>query len=290
MYYKFSEEELRSICRRHIEYLEKWSRNIIDMILKKEYGENYFNSIVENNEPLIKKDIRDKASEMLRNHPDRFNKAIDTLFLEDIIYILCKDSLYKKHFKTFLDKMYPDGKSEVSTFLKRLVPIRNKLSHANPISIREVEKCICYCNDFIDGVKEYFYLLGEDKVYNVPNVIKMTDSLGKVYNLSNEKSFESVYINNKSRDDLHKFEIGDRYSVWLELDPSFSEDEYTFRWTVKNGRKLLSTTSKLDLEITEDLINKEQAIYCLIKSTKSWHKYGDYDQQFAIAFQVLPPM
>lgn len=31
MLYKLSEEELRSICRKNIESLEKWARNIIDM-------------------------------------------------------------------------------------------------------------------------------------------------------------------------------------------------------------------------------------------------------------------
>lgn len=286
MLYRYSEEEVRSICRNSIESFEKWARIIIDMKLKEQYGENYFNATI-SNENIIKKDIRDKANNMLQNHPDRFNKEIDTLFLEEIVYLLCKDKLYKNSFKSFLDIMYPDGKSEVRTFLKRLIPIRNKLSHSNPLSIREAEQCICYCNDFIEGVKKYFKMIGEDIVYNVPNAIKLIDSLGNIYNLNNKESFKSIYVNHNPHNDLYKFEIGDRYSAWLELDPSFDKGEYTFRWT--EGQTLLSTEPRIDLEITEDLVNTQQAIYCTIKSTKSWHKYGTYDQQFAIVFQVLPP-
>lgn len=288
MLYGYSEEEVRSICRSSIESFEKWARVIIDMKLKEQYGQNYFNATI-NDEYIIKKEIRDKANDMLRNHPDRFNKEIDTLFLEEIIYLLCKDKLYKNSFKSFLDIMYPDGRSEVRTFLERLIPIRNKLSHSNPLSIREAEQCICYSNDFIQGIKEYFKMIGEDRVYNVPNAIKLIDSLGNTYNLNNEKSFESIYVNNNSSNDLYKFKIGDRYSAWLQLDPSFDKSEYIFRWNVEGKWTLLSTESRIDLEITEDLINIHQAIYCTIKSTKSWHKYGTYDQQFAIVFQVLPP-
>ena len=86
MLYGYSEEEVRSICRSSIESFEKWARVIIDMKLKEQYGQNYFNATI-NDEYIIKKEIRDKANDMLRNHPDRFNKEIDTLFLEEIIYL-----------------------------------------------------------------------------------------------------------------------------------------------------------------------------------------------------------
>lgn len=156
--YRYSEEKLRSICRRSIEPFEKWARTIVDIRLKACYGENYFNETINNN-PIIKKDIRNKAVEMMNSQSERFNKEIDTLFLDEIINILCKNDLYKNCFKEFLDIMYPDGVSEVRTFLKRLIPIRNKLSHTNSFSIREAEQCICYCNDFINGVKEYFKMM-----------------------------------------------------------------------------------------------------------------------------------
>lgn len=289
MLYKLSEEELRSICRKNIESLEKWARNIIDMRLKKAHGDNYFYKILENGEPLFKKSITEKAEKMLVENSQIFSRPIDTLYLDEIIYVLCKKKLYNENFKEFLKIMYPNGAEEVRTFLKRLIPIRNKLSHANPLSIREAEQCICYCNDFIDGVKQYYNQIGVERVYNVPNAIKLTDSLGRSYDLNKDISFESIFIGDgKDYNNLHSFELGDKYVAWLDLDPSFSEDDYIFNWHIECG-DTVSTKSKLELEITENLIREKLAIYCTIKSKKNWHRYNGYDQQFAIVFQVLPP-
>ncbi len=83
-------------------------------------------------------------------------------------------------------------------------------------------------------------------------------------------------------------QVGEKYSVWLTLDPSFPSEHYTFNWHIECGRKL-GTSSRLDIDITEDMIRERCAIYCEVKSTKSWHRYNGYDQQFAVVFQVLPP-
>ena len=80
-----------------------------------------------------------------------------------------------------MDNIYPDGCDEARTYLKRLIPIRNKLSHSNPISIREAERVICYCNDFVDGIKIYFEKKGMGNMFNVPHAIRLNDSLGNEY-------------------------------------------------------------------------------------------------------------
>ena len=94
-----------------------------------------------------------------------------------IIYLLCTDKFYQLMFKDILIHSYPQGNNEAREFLGRLIPIRNKLSHSNPITIREAEKAICYSNDFIDGVKEYYKKEGKDRMYNVPTIIRIIDSL-----------------------------------------------------------------------------------------------------------------
>ena len=238
--------------------------------------------------PVIKKSIRDKAKEMMKNHPQRFQRKIDTLFLDEIIYLLCRNDLYNKFFKNFLDSIYPDGNAEARTFLNRLVPIRNCLSHSNPISVRDAERCICYSNDFIEGVKEYFYVKGQGRVFNTPNAIKLTDSLGNEFHLNKDKSFESICINRVGTNQLYQFHIGEKYSAWLTLDPSFEPEQYTFDWHIECGRHL-GSNSRIDIEITEDMIRVRCPIYCTIRSTNSWHRYRGYDQQFAIVFQVIPP-
>lgn len=288
MFYSFSEEELRSVCRVNIEAFEKWARTIIDSELTKNLGENYFDIELTPGVPVVKKSIRDKTAQMMRSNPQRFHRKIDTLFLDEIIYLLCKNDLYKRFFKDFLDLIYPDGNSEARTYLNRLVPIRNCLSHSNPISMRDAERCICYTNDFIDGVKQYFYDKGEERVFNTPNAIKLNDSLGNEFQLNKDTMFETIVINRAGTTQLHQFNLGERYSAWLTLDPSFAPDQYTIDWHIECGRHL-GSDSRLDIEIAEDMIRERCPIYCTIKSTKSWHRYRGYDQQFAIVFQVLPP-
>ena len=288
MLYSFSEEEIRSLCRVNIEAFEKWARTIIDSELTKNLGVNYFDLELAPNVPVVKKSIRDKTAQMMISNPQRFHRKIDTLFLDEIIYLLCRNNLYKRFFKDFLDLIYPDGNAEARTYLNRLVPIRNCLSHSNPISIRDAERCICYTNDFIDGVKQYFYDKGEERVFNTPNAIKLNDSLGNEFQLNKDTMFESICINRTGTTQLHQFHLGERYSAWLTLDPSFTPEQYTIEWHIECGRHL-GNDSRLDIEIAEDMIRERCPIYCTIKSTKSWHRYRGYDQQFAIVFQVLPP-
>ncbi len=288
MFFSLPEEELRSLCRVNIEAFEKWARTIIHSELTKKIGANYFDVELSPGVPVVKKSIRDKTAAMIKSQPGRFYKKIDTLFLEEIIYLLCRNDLYKNYFKEFLDLIYPDGNAEARTYLNRLIPIRNSLSHSNPISMRDAERCICYTNDFIDGVKLYYQSKGEERVFNTPNAIKLNDSLGNEFSLNKDKSFESININKTGTDQLYQFHIGERYSAWLTLDPSFSSDQYIFNWNVECGR-FLGNDSRLEIEITEDMVRERCPIYCTIKSNKNWHRYSGYDQQFAIIFQVLPP-
>ena len=149
MFYSISENELRSICKINLEAFEKWARTIIHNELVTELGENYFDIELSSGVPVVKKEIRLKTEKMMQKQPQRFHRKIDTLFLDEIIYLLCRHDLYKRFFKKFLDFIYPDGNAEARTYLNRLVPIRNCLSHSNPISVRDAERCICYTNDFI---------------------------------------------------------------------------------------------------------------------------------------------
>ena len=144
---------------------------------------------------------------------------MDTLFIDDIIYILCHSTLYKSLFKEALDEIYPDGCSEVRTILSRLVPIRNSLSHSNPISIHQVERVLCYTHDFIEGLKIYYTKKGKEKMWNVPSIIKVKDSLGNVFeNLNNDKHTIVLEVN-------QQLYCGDSYSVEVEIDPSFSKSK-----------------------------------------------------------------
>lgn len=112
--------------------------------------------------------------------------------------------------------------------------------------------------------------------------------LGNEYYLNKNKNFEMIEI--KDDAELHAFEIGDKYSVWLTLDPSFERDTYNLRWSVENGAKLpINNLDRIDIVLSEELVGERQAIYCTLESKYNWHRYRGYDQQFAIVFKVLPP-
>lgn len=283
-----SQEDLRSMCRTNIEAFEKWARIIIDKELTNAFGVDYFDANINQNNPIINKKLKDKVNKMFEENPRRFQRKIDTLFLDDIISILCKEDLYKKCFKAFLDGIYPDGKEEARTFLERIIPIRNCLSHSNPISVRDAERCVCYTNDFIDGVKLYFENKGEERMFNVPNAIKLNDSLGNEIYLNKDISYQNIEIKDPLTGKLQKLYIGETYSVTLTLDPSFSDEEYKFDWSIPSTGRL-NATSSVEIKITENMVAERFWLLCTIRSNKNWHRYDGYDQQFGLVLQVPPP-
>ena len=101
MYFSLTEEEIRSLCRTNIEAFEKWARTIINNELSKEIGSNYFDIELSPGVPVVKKSIRDKTGKLMSKYPDRFCRKIDTLFLDELIYLLCRNDLYQFYLGDF---------------------------------------------------------------------------------------------------------------------------------------------------------------------------------------------
>ena len=156
MFYTYTEEELRSFCRQSIESLEMWARRLIHEKLTKKYGMDFVNNKTSEENYLIKREVRDHIQSMLSSNHGRFHRAVDTLFFEHIIYFLCNPAFYRDMFGEALKYAYPIGNNEARDFLERITPIRNALSHSNPISIRQAERAICYSPDFVEGLKQYY--------------------------------------------------------------------------------------------------------------------------------------
>lgn len=289
MYYKYTDEELRSICRTHIESFEKWARIIIHKTLSEKIGLDYIHAKGVDGNYLIKTERVKAVDQRMAAEPHRFPTPVDALFLDDIIYLLCKPEFYQKYFRIFLNVMYPDGRDELKTFLDRLIPIRNKLSHANPLSIRDVEQCICYCNDFIACVKEYFRINGMEQEFNIPTIIKVTDSLGNEY-VCKEGINGTIFIKianpvDKSPKTLF---LGDKISINLTVDPSFNDDSYSLIWDANSGIEIQDNGKKANIEIKHDLIGESVNIRCVLKTNNQWHRYYGYDQAIIISFKALP--
>lgn len=282
MYYNLKEEELRTICRNCIESMELWARRLIHDKMVESYGNNYVDYKNNNGEYIIKKEIREHIHKMISKSDKRFKRYVDTLFLNNLIYFLCNPKFYSNLFKEALDKMYPNGKDEVRTYLNRLINIRNSLSHANPISIREAEQAVCYSNDFIEGIKKYYEEKGMEKIWNVPRIIRVTDSLGNVFDDISEGYEENFFMAN------HNFRCGDTYRITVEVDSSFSRDEYEIRWNF--GKKEYINKDTLVLKFDERDVSDYASVNCRVISNKNWHKFKYYDSEFYISFSVLPPI
>ena len=286
MYHEYTQEELRAYCRSCIESLEVWARRLIHEKMTEKFGEEYIAKTLPGGAFLIKKEIREHIFKMQTQNPGRFSRPVDTLFIDQVIYFLCKKEWYDLIFKEALDFAYPQGCEEAREFLSRLVPIRNSLSHSNSISIRQVEQAICYSHDFVEGLKRYYREKGEEQVYNVPRIIRVSDSLGNVFDVNNETSRLGVYFSVPQ-----KFNCGDKYSVEIEIDSSFSEDEYNIRWeTTNHDTKKNADCTKFTIELLPQDVGMSTFIECIVTQKKEWHRFGSHDSRIVLSLIVLPPV
>ena len=286
MYYPYTEEQLRSVCRQSIESLEMWARRLIHEKLTENYGPEYVDCKTSSENYLIKKEVRNHIKGMLNKEPQRFHQPVDTLFFEHIIYFLCNPVFYRDLFGEALEYAYPNGNNEARTFLNRIIPIRNALSHSNPISIRQAEQAICYSHDFVNGLKDYYKARGMEQMWNVPRIIRITDSLGNSYDNPTD-----THIQHSVFDLQHTFYCGDTYSVSIDVDSSFSESEYDIIW--KNGgyeKQEFRNKPRFIITFDESDVSQFHIVECTIVSHKPWHKYRFFDSRISLMFAVLPPI
>ncbi len=266
MFHKFSDDDLRTYCKKSIESVELWGRRFVDELLRKQYGNNYFDH--------IKKSIREQAIK-IQSTRSAHAKWIDCIFLDDLIALIAN----QEHFKLFriaLHRIYPHGEAEARFFLEKLIPVRNALSHANNISIRQAEQVVCYSNDFIDAIKEYYKEIGKEQMWNVPTIIKLTDSLGNFFT-SMHNSCTNVFYK------------GDTYSISAEIDSSFDRAEYTIRWLRRSGHEFKDShdRDKFTITFADEDINDLLSIRCSVISKKQWHKHDYCDDEKSVNMRVL---
>lgn len=289
---ELSEIELRDLCRHHIDTFENWSRRLIDETLKKNYGEDYFNHMISEQQPLIKSEIKKRIEQRVIDNPHRFPRKIDAILMEDIEYFFCRDDLYNGHFKAVLEPFY-SGKNEIRVVLERLIPIRNKLSHGNTISIHEAEQCLCYVNDFIEVYKQHYISLGKNKVYNVPVFLRIKDSLGNdIIRKDSSYSWEMY-----SLPQTHKsiqLRSGDDYKLWVEVDSSFDSSFYEIKWVITQMiTDVIAKGSGTEIRFqpTNKNVSYSPTIKITLRTKRDWHRFGKVDDIIELHLDdILPPI
>lgn len=276
MYFSCDSEDLRSYCRTSIETMELWARHLIHNQMVTQYGVDYLNSC-ENGEYLLNRGIREHALRLKEAEPQRFPRPVDTLNLEHIIQILCHPAFYRTLFKVALDYNYPQGKEEAREFFQRVVPIRNALSHSNPITVRQAEQAVCYTHDFVEAIKQYYKDTGKERMWNIPTIISLTDSCGNVFTSMDNNLGQIFYV-------------GETYKISAEIDSSFPRETYSIEWMRETGYLFNESSDSSDFVITfsEEDVGEAQCVRCLVISKENWHKHRYCDDEKRVIFSVLP--
>ncbi len=286
------ESEVRSQCKEKIESLEHWLRRLIDDTLKPVYGE-YFSFADQTGNRLIRNSLAQQVAARRANEPLRYPRNIDAVLLEDAVDIICKPDLYQKHFRQALNDAFPDGREEAKTFFSRLLIPRNNLAHANAISARQAEQVICYCNDVLDSLKRYYRTLGMHETYNVPTILKVTDSFGHSFTRSQFGPCHDGGIMMTFLDKPHLFlRPGDTLTVEVEIDPAFDPASYSIVWaSIKPWTTASLRGAKAIIPITNKQVGQQFDVQCRITSDKDWHRmHMGCDDFLMLYYKVLPPI
>jgi Swt1-like HEPN len=279
-----SDDERRSHCRREIEALELWLRRLVHETFSAAYGAKYLDAKGEDGNKLFNAEMSRHIADRQTKEPSRYSRPIDATTLEDVVKVVCKTQTYNQHFREALRVAYPVGNQEARTFLGRVVEIRNNLSHANPITVHDAARAICYTQDVILSLKEYYAVMNAQNEYNVPSIIRIIDTLG---NNHLRTSGESELDCRKSG----RLYPGSRLTIEVEVDPTFDRSSYRLEWSCFSiGYRDVSDTNRFTINIDNSHVQENFRLTCMVISKQDWHRYGYCDDSFTIVYKVLPPL
>ena len=176
--------------------------------------------------------------------------------------------------------------------MRRILVPRNNLAHANSISHRQAEQIICYSNDVIDSLKNYYRDRGMHQDYNVPLILKVSDSFGNVFhrqdpNFRHEGGGGS-HIKLHTNPD-HVLFPGDRLTVEVEVDSAFDCDDYVIQWQPSDV-SVSSDGFKAAIRIDPQHVSLVFQVVCMVKSKFEWHRMSSgIDDSLSLLYKVLPP-
>lgn len=101
----------------------------------------------------------------------------------------------------------------------------------------------------------------------VPRIIRVSDSLGNVYDNPTDGITQETIFTPKQ-----ELRYGDTYSVNVDIDTSFSENEYDITWKNQNHEiKEFRNHKRFIITFGENDISQTHTIACTIVSHKPWH-------------------
>lgn len=285
--------EIREYCRARIESLELWLRRLIDGNLSEAFGTEYLDFQDQRGNRLIKKQLADSLRRRVSGDPGRYPRRIDAILLDDAVSIVCNPELFKDHFRTSLGSAFPGGADVIRRMLDRVVAVRNRLAHANPISRHDAVRVICYSSDVIEALRNHYMERGMNNEYNVPTIIKVSDSFGNIFH---RDQFSPVHdggiIKSFAQDRQYDLRPGDILTIEIEVDPAFDPASYTIRWASTRQLESIATDQpKIVIPITNKFVAAQWDLQCSVTSDEDWHRMSQGSDDFLfLAYKVLPPL
>lgn len=282
MYYSYTNEDLKGICRNTLDSLEKWLKELIIRTFTDTFGDDFYNIKLDGNDIIARKVKEDIENRMKNNN--KIKSPISAMYLGEVRDILIQKRFYNKIFKNVFNNDNMD-KRILSRYLDKLINIRNDISHAREISVRDAEKCICYSNDIIDEIKCFYKRKGSENMFNAPTIIAFQDSLGMKYEVNEHQIFIPI---GQRENENHIFHCGDTYWIEVIVDSSFEPSEYTIDWNINSNYNMTEHNKRLNITIDKNLIGPGNRISCTIISKKDWHLRRDVDDFKQLRFAVAP--
>jgi hypothetical protein len=286
-----SDDAIRSACKEKLESLEHWLRRLIDDTLAPVFGD-YFVYRDSKGNNLIRADIAKSVDARRLREPSRYSRKIDAVLLDDAVAIVCKPELFNAHFRPALEAAFPNGREAARTYLNRIVAPRNHLAHSNAISNRDAERIICYSNDVIDSLKQYYRNRGMQQDYDVPLILRVSDSFGQTFTRAQCNHLVDgrilLELNNKPHLYLRP---GDTYSADVEVDPAYDPSSYSLNWASTRGLTCADTGRKLALTIENRFVGQQFDLQCHVRTKRDWHRMSTGMDDFLLIYlKVLPPV
>ncbi len=271
--------DTRGECRHWLESLELWLRIIIDRQLSLHYGADYMTGVDGSGARIITSAIKFKNRAQNANS----KRPIDAVDLADLVRITCNPRLWP-HFRAALEEAFPCGSNNARTVLARLVPIRNALAHANPISQHEAARAICYSADVISSIRRFMASTNLDDGFPAPSILYVDDSMG------NRIEKQNTYAVDLSEDRKSWLYVGDVISFEVVVDASFNYDDYNIGLSILNSNLSPMTLDKqrISLTIPIELVGVRTKFDFTLTSRNDWHRHGSYDDYISIYYKVFP--
>jgi len=280
------DDEARQLCRTKIESLEHWLRRLVHETLVQAHGPDYATKLDGSGTPILGKKRTTVALQRMADEPGRYPRLVDAVLLSDLTDLVYS---FWSLFQPALGSAFPQGPEVARTFLRRIEAPRNGLSHANAVSIRAMEQVLCYSNDVIESLKDYYRLQGSEAEYDVPLILALRDFRGRVWSrseLEHPLISTNLYLD-LSADSTYYLRPGDELALEVEIDPAFDTVPYRTEWGY--GQISGIADRRLVAVISEQHIGQRFSVVCNVVTDRRWHRLQNQtDDQFVMVFKVLP--